>query len=135
MKPELVGEKSLLDLPSSVREADKPNDFSIGLAKFCVRIGEMVVCPGDCEACPRICQENQSVMYTRCGRCGWLAYGRLDALLIAEGVHRRIHEDELRRRAYELYEQRQRGDGHDVEDWLRAEKELHREAAASWRSD
>ncbi len=32
-------------------------------------------------------------------------------------------EDEIRRRAYELYEQRGREDGHDVEDWLRAEKE------------
>ena len=93
MKPELVREKPLLDLPSFVRGADKSNHFSVGLAKFCVRIGNMVVCPGDCEACPLICQENPPVTYTRCGRCDWLAYGRLDALLIAEGIHRRIHED------------------------------------------
>ena len=33
-------------------------------------------------------------------------------------------EDEIRRRAYELYEQRGREDGHDVEDWRRAEKEI-----------
>jgi len=33
-------------------------------------------------------------------------------------------EDEIRRRAYELYEQRGREDGHDQEDWLRAEKEV-----------
>ncbi len=33
-------------------------------------------------------------------------------------------EDEIRRRAYELYEQRGREDGHDVEDWLRAEEEV-----------
>jgi len=33
-------------------------------------------------------------------------------------------EDEIRRRAYELYEQRGREDGHDVEDWLLAEEEL-----------
>ncbi len=33
-------------------------------------------------------------------------------------------EDEIRRRAYELYEQRGREDGHDVEDWLRAEEEI-----------
>lgn len=33
-------------------------------------------------------------------------------------------EDEIRRRAYELYEQRGREDGHDVEDWLHAEKEI-----------
>jgi len=33
-------------------------------------------------------------------------------------------QDEIRRRAYELYEQRGREDGHDLEDWLRAEKEI-----------
>jgi Protein of unknown function (DUF2934) len=33
-------------------------------------------------------------------------------------------EDEIRRRAYELYEQRGREDGHDVDDWLRAEEEV-----------
>ena len=33
-------------------------------------------------------------------------------------------EDEIRRRAYELYEQRGREDGHDVEDWLRAEEQV-----------
>jgi hypothetical protein len=33
-------------------------------------------------------------------------------------------EDEIRRRAYELYEQRGREDGHEVEDWLRAEEEV-----------
>jgi hypothetical protein len=33
-------------------------------------------------------------------------------------------EDQVRRRAYELYEQRGREDGHDVEDWLRAEEEV-----------
>jgi Protein of unknown function (DUF2934) len=33
-------------------------------------------------------------------------------------------EDGIRRRAYELYEQRGREDGRDVEDWLRAEEEL-----------
>jgi hypothetical protein len=33
-------------------------------------------------------------------------------------------EDEIRCRAYELYEQRGREQGHDVEDWLRAEKEV-----------
>jgi hypothetical protein len=38
MKPELVGEKPLLDLLNFARSADKPNDFSIGLAKFCVQM-------------------------------------------------------------------------------------------------
>jgi len=33
-------------------------------------------------------------------------------------------EEKIRTRAYELYEQRKRGDGHDVEDWLDAEAEL-----------
>ena len=32
--------------------------------------------------------------------------------------------DEIRARAYELYEQRGREHGNDVEDWLRAEKEI-----------
>ncbi len=33
-------------------------------------------------------------------------------------------EEEIRRRAYELYEQRGREGGHEVEDWLRAEEEV-----------
>jgi len=33
-------------------------------------------------------------------------------------------EDEIRRRAYELYEQRGGEHGYDVEDWLRAEEEV-----------
>ena len=33
-------------------------------------------------------------------------------------------EDQIRRRAYELYEQRGKEDGHDLEDWLRAEEEI-----------
>jgi hypothetical protein len=37
-------------------------------------------------------------------------------------------EQRIRMRAYELYEQRNRGFGHDVEDWLDAEAELRREA-------
>lgn len=32
--------------------------------------------------------------------------------------------DEIRRRAYELYERRGREDGHDLEDWFRAEEEV-----------
>jgi hypothetical protein len=34
-------------------------------------------------------------------------------------------EEKIRLRAYTLYEQRGRGDGHDVDDWLRAEVELN----------
>jgi hypothetical protein len=35
-------------------------------------------------------------------------------------------EVEIRRRAYELYELRGREDGHDAEDWLRAQEEVTR---------
>ena len=31
---------------------------------------------------------------------------------------------QVRRRAFELYEQRGRADGHDLDDWLQAEAEL-----------
>ena len=33
-------------------------------------------------------------------------------------------EEQIRFRAYELYEARGREDGHDVEDWLEAEAEI-----------
>lgn len=33
-------------------------------------------------------------------------------------------EQKIRQRAYELYETRGRGDGHDLDDWLAAESEL-----------
>lgn len=33
-------------------------------------------------------------------------------------------EEQIRQRAYELYEARGRGDGHDLEDWLEAEAEI-----------
>ncbi len=33
-------------------------------------------------------------------------------------------EEQIRKRAFELYEQRGRDDGHDMDDWLRAEAEL-----------
>jgi Protein of unknown function (DUF2934) len=45
-----------------------------------------------------------------------------------------ILEDQIRARAYELYEEGGKEDGHDLDDWLRAEAELttrrHRSAAA-----
>ncbi len=34
-------------------------------------------------------------------------------------------EDQIRRRAHELWEQGGRKDGHDTEDWLQAERELN----------
>jgi hypothetical protein len=36
-------------------------------------------------------------------------------------------QNEIERRAYELYEQRGREDGHDRDDWLLAEAELRRD--------
>ncbi|MGB8902632.1 MAG: DUF2934 domain-containing protein [Candidatus Sulfotelmatobacter sp.] len=33
-------------------------------------------------------------------------------------------QEQIRRRAYELYEQRGRTDGHETDDWLQAELEL-----------
>ncbi len=35
-------------------------------------------------------------------------------------------------RAYELFLERGRDDGHDVDDWLRAERELHEERAPEY---
>jgi len=35
-------------------------------------------------------------------------------------------EHQIRERAYELYEERGREDGHEEEDWLRAEEEITR---------
>ena len=43
-------------------------------------------------------------------------------------------EQQIRTRAYELYEERGRTDGHDMNDWLRAESEVtsgKREAVAA----
>jgi len=40
-------------------------------------------------------------------------------------------EDQVRRRAYELYEERGREDGHELEDWLRAEEEIQEMQALS----
>ena len=35
---------------------------------------------------------------------------------------------QIRQRAYEIYEQRGREDGHDVDDWLTAESEVKQKA-------
>lgn len=40
-------------------------------------------------------------------------------------------EEQIRLRAYALYEERGREDGHDVEDWLRAEAEVESAAEPS----
>jgi hypothetical protein len=43
------------------------------------------------------------------------------------------YNQEVRVRAYELFEQRGREDGHDLEDWLQAEDELTRPARSEIR--
>ena len=45
------------------------------------------------------------------------------ASTIAEQVSRE-QQEQVRSRAYELYEQRGRADGHDLDDWLQAESEI-----------
>jgi len=42
--------------------------------------------------------------------------------------HKEISRDDIAQRAYELYVQRGENTGKDVEDWIRAEKELGAEA-------
>jgi hypothetical protein len=37
-------------------------------------------------------------------------------------------QEQIRRRAYELYEQRGRNDGHELDDWLQAESEVTQRA-------
>ena len=39
-------------------------------------------------------------------------------------VHPTNVEDRIRQRAYELYEQRGRGDGQELNDWAQAEQEV-----------
>ncbi len=38
-------------------------------------------------------------------------------------------QEQIRRRAYELYEQRGRDDGHETDDWLQAESEVTQQKA------
>jgi hypothetical protein len=46
------------------------------------------------------------------------------SLVTDTSVYPSVSEDQIRRRAYELYTQRGGGDGRHVEDWFRAEAEL-----------
>lgn len=39
-------------------------------------------------------------------------------------IRHELTEDEIRNRAYDLYLQRDGAHGHDLDDWLRAEREL-----------
>ena len=44
------------------------------------------------------------------------------------------HQEQVRRRAYELYEQSGKDDGHDLEHWLQAESEFPQPKAKAARS-
>lgn len=46
-----------------------------------------------------------------------------------------VTENDIARRAYELYLARDCEDGHDVDDWLQAERALQRERGASMNHD
>lgn len=43
---------------------------------------------------------------------------------IISTINPRIIEEQIRARAYELFEERGREEGHDWEDWFRAEEEI-----------
>jgi hypothetical protein len=43
------------------------------------------------------------------------------------GTDAEAREEQIRRRAYEHYETRGRQEGHDMQDWLRAEAEIDHE--------
>jgi hypothetical protein len=50
--------------------------------------------------------------------------GNEDQNRFAEGDRERPSEDEIARRAYQRYEARGREDGHALDDWLDAERDL-----------
>jgi Protein of unknown function (DUF2934) len=49
---------------------------------------------------------------------------------IASEERRAITKDDVAQRAYELFVARGRAEGHDVEDWLEAERQLEAESMA-----
>ena len=53
-----------------------------------------------------------------------------DQASVATENHRAISKDDVARRAYELFLARGRVDGHDVEDWLEAERQVEAEGTA-----
>ncbi|TMJ71995.1 MAG: DUF2934 domain-containing protein [Alphaproteobacteria bacterium] len=50
--------------------------------------------------------------------------GELERLVVDLETRARAIQDEIARRAYEIFEQRGRLHGHDLDDWLQAEREL-----------
>jgi hypothetical protein len=63
----------------------------------------------------------------------WTMAGRLagGTMLEKDTGGGRLTPEGIARRAFELYEKRGRHDGHDVDDWLLAERELTRHFAWS----
>ena len=53
-----------------------------------------------------------------------------EAPAIAAEDHRIITKDDVARRAYKLFLARGGAEGHDVEDWLEAERQLNAESMA-----
>ena len=53
-----------------------------------------------------------------------------DQASVATENHRAISKDDVARRAYELFLARGCVDGHDVEDWLEAERQVEAEGTA-----
>jgi hypothetical protein len=49
---------------------------------------------------------------------------------LAAAIASGMAESDIARRAFELYCDRGRKDGHDVDDWLNAERELHDPASS-----
>lgn len=50
--------------------------------------------------------------------------GRTSVDLKVVGLREAIADEDIRKRAYEIYVERGMGHGRDVEDWLQAEREL-----------
>jgi hypothetical protein len=55
---------------------------------------------------------------------------RQDAQARPDATQSRPDADRVAQRAYERYEARGREDGHDMEDWLEAERELHQSVSS-----
>ena len=53
-----------------------------------------------------------------------------DQASVATENHRAISKDDVARRAYQLFLARGRVDGHDVQDWLEAERQIEAEGIA-----
>ena len=53
-----------------------------------------------------------------------------DQASVATENHRAISKDDVARRAYELFLARGQAEGHDVEDWFEAERQLEAESMA-----